>query len=68
MAITRRNNYRGLTHLYALYAQDLKTGEEIRITSPITGTGDFILTTIQNLAALFLNAIMLPNQKFTWLI
>lgn len=49
VAITRRNNYRGLTHLYALYAQDLKTGEEIRITSPnITGTGDFILTTIQN--------------------
>ena len=49
VAITRRNNYRGLTHLYALYAQDLKTGEEIRITSPnITGTGDFILTTIKN--------------------
>ncbi|MEQ5876064.1 winged helix-turn-helix domain-containing protein [Pseudoalteromonas sp. NFXS39] len=49
VAITRRNNYRGLTHLYALYAQDLKTGEEIRITSPnITGTGDFLLTTLQN--------------------
>ncbi|TMO33806.1 hypothetical protein CWC25_22845, partial [Pseudoalteromonas sp. S4389] len=31
------------------YAQDLKNGEEIRTTSPnITGTGDFILTTIQN--------------------
>ena len=49
VAITRRNNYRGLTHLNALYAQDLKTGEEIRITSPnITGTGDYILTTIKN--------------------
>ncbi|WP_300542498.1 winged helix-turn-helix domain-containing protein [uncultured Pseudoalteromonas sp.] len=48
-AITRRNNYRGLTHLSALYAQDLKTGEEIRITSPnITGTGDYILTTLKN--------------------
>ena len=49
VAISRRNNYRGLTHLYALYAQDLKTGEEIRISTPnITGTGDFILTTIKN--------------------
>ena len=48
-AITRRNNYRGLTHLYALYAQDLKTGEEIRITHPISlALGTYILTNYKN--------------------
>lgn len=48
-AIFRRNHYRGLSQLFALYAYDKKTAEEIRITSPnITGTGDFLLTTLSN--------------------
>ncbi|NMR24600.1 hypothetical protein HH219_03395 [Pseudoalteromonas sp. NEC-BIFX-2020_015] len=48
-AIFRRNNYRGLTHLNALYAYDKKTGEELRITTPnITGTGDYLLTSLSN--------------------
>ena len=49
IAIFRRNNYRGITRLNALYAYDKNTKEELRITTPnITGTGDYLLTSISN--------------------
>lgn len=49
IAIFRRNKYRGVTHLNALYAYDKITKEELRITTPnIAGTGDYFLTSISN--------------------
>ena len=49
IAVFRRNKYRGITHLNALYAYDKSTGEELRITTPnIAGTGDYFLTSISN--------------------